>query len=356
MDWRGPRNGGGGARPDGSMSLDRDASLRGWLDAEAGVRGRLEPLAGDASFRRYLRLRTDRGSFVVMDAPPDREDSRPFVHVAGLLRAAGVNVPEVHAMDLDRGFLLLGDLGSVSYLDRLDATSAPALYRDALATLVRMQTGVPAEAAPPYDEARLSAELELFPEWFLGAHLARPPSRTERRVLDEAFTLLVDAALAQPRVFVHRDYHSRNLMVHARNPGVLDFQDAVAGPLTYDPVSLFRDAYISWPAPRVYEWLDEYADLAAGAGLPTPGRPADAARTRMRRDFDLMGVQRHLKVVGIFARLWHRDRKAAYLGDLPLVLRYLLDVAAGYPELEPLAALFDARGLAGYAGAAPCGP
>lgn len=338
------------------MSLDRDASLRGWLDAAAGVRGRLEPLAGDASFRRYLRLRTERGSFVVMDAPPDREDSRPFVHVAGLLRAAGVNVPEIHAVDLDRGFLLLGDLGSVSYLDRLGAASAPALYRDALAALVRMQTGVPAEAVPPYDEARLSAELELFPEWFLGARLARPPSRTERRVLDEAFALLVDAALAQPRVFVHRDYHSRNLMVHARNPGVLDFQDAVAGPLTYDPVSLFRDAYISWPAARVHEWLDEYADLAAGAGLLAPDLPTDAARTRLRRDFDLMGVQRHLKVAGIFARLWHRDRKAAYLGDLPLVLRYLLDVAAGYPELEPLAALFDARGLAGYAGAAPCGP
>ena len=338
------------------MSLDRDASLRAWLDDAAGVHGRLEPLAGDASFRRYLRLLTDRGSFVVMDAPPDREDSRPFVHVAGLLRAAGVNVPEIHAADLDRGFLLLGDLGSVSYLDRLDAASAPTLYRDALAALVRMQAGIPAEAVPPYDEARLAAELELFPEWFLGAHLARPPSRAERRVLDEAFALLVEAALAQPRVFVHRDYHSRNLMVHASNPGVIDFQDAVGGPLTYDPVSLFRDAYVSWPAARVREWLDEYTDLAAGAGLLTPDPPGDAARARVRRGFDLMGVQRHLKVAGIFARLWHRDGKAAYLGDVPLVLRYLLDVAARYPELEPLAGLFEARGLAGYAGEAPCGP
>ena len=338
------------------MSRDRDASLRAWLDEAAGVRGRLEPLAGDASFRRYLRLRTDRGSFVVMDAPTDREDSRPFVHVAGLLRAAGVNVPEIHAMDLDRGFLLLGDLGSVSYLDRLDAANAPALYRDALAALVRMQGEVPAEAVPPYDEARLSAELELFPEWFLGGHLGRPPSRTERRALDEAFTLLVDAALAQPRVFVHRDYHSRNLMVHTSNPGILDFQDAVAGPLTYDPVSLFRDAYVSWPPARVYEWLDEYTDLAARAGLLTQDPPAEAVRTRMRRDFDLMGVQRHLKVAGIFARLWHRDRKAAYLGDIPLVLRYLLDVAARHPELEPLAALLEARGLAGYTGGGPCGP
>ena len=337
------------------MSFDRGASLRGWLDA-AGMRGRLEPLAGDASFRRYLRLRTDRGSFVVMDAPPDREDSRPFVHVAGLLRAAGVNVPEVHAVDLEQGFLLLGDLGSVSYLDRLDAASAPALYRDALAALVRMQSEIPAEAVPPYDEARLAAELELFPEWFLGSHLGRAPSRTERRALDEAFALLVDTALAQPRVFVHRDYHSRNLMVHTRNPGVLDFQDAVAGPLTYDPVSLFRDAYVSWPAPRVYEWLDEYVDLAAGAGLLRPAPPTDAVRTRVRRDFDLMGVQRHLKVAGIFARLWHRDAKAAYLGDVPLVLRYLLDVVAGYPELGPLADLFEARGLAGYTGVTPCEP
>ncbi len=337
------------------MSRDRDASLRDWLEAAAGVRGCLEPLAGDASFRRYLRLRTDRGSFVVMDALPDREDSRPFVHVAGLLRGAGVNVPEVHAADLERGFLLLGDLGSVSYLDRLDAARAPALYRDALAALIRMQSGVPADEVPPYDEARLSAELELFPEWFLGAHLGHPPTEAERRVLDEAFALLVDAALAQPRVFVHRDYHSRNLMVHTRNPGVLDFQDAVAGPLTYDPVSLFRDAYISWPAARVYEWLDEYTGLAAGAGLLSADAPVDAVRARVRRDFDLMGVQRHIKVAGIFARLWHRDRKAAYLGDIPLVLGYLLDVAARYPELEPLIGLFEARDLARYSGANPCG-
>ena len=338
------------------MSPDRDASLRRWLDEAAGVRGCLEPLAGDASFRRYLRLRTDRESFVVMDAPPDKEDSRPFVHVAGLLRAAGVNVPEVHAADLERGFLLLGDLGSVSYLDRLDAASAPVLYRDALNALVRMQTRVPADAVPPYDEARLAGELELFPEWFLGAHLGRPPTRTERRVLDEAFDLLVEAALAQPRVFVHRDYHSRNLMVHASNPGILDFQDAVAGPLTYDPVSLFRDAYISWPGPRIHQWLDDYTDLATKAGLLPPELPAATVRARVRRDFDLMGVQRHIKVAGIFARLWHRDGKAAYLGDVPLVLAYLLKVVPRYPELEPLARLFESRALAGYAGAIPCAP
>ena len=338
------------------MSSGRDASLRDWLDEAAGFRGRLEPLAGDASFRRYLRLRTADESFVVMDAPPEREDSRPFVHVAGLLRAAGLNVPRVHAVDLERGFLLLDDLGSVSYLDRLDAASAPALYRDALAALVRIQTGVPADAVPPYDEARLAAELELFPEWFLGAHLGRPPTRTERRVLDEAFDLLVEAALMQPRVFVHRDYHSRNLMVHPHNPGILDFQDAVAGPLTYDPVSLFRDAYISWSDPRVYAWLDEYTDLATRAGLISADLPPDAVRARVRRDFDLMGVQRHVKVAGIFARLWHRDGKAAYLDDIPLVLRYLLRVVAGYPELEPLARLFESRGLAGYTGGKRCAP
>ena len=293
---------------------------------------------------------------MVMDAPPRREDSRPFVHVAGLLREAGLNVPEVHAADLDRGFLLLSDLGSVLYLDRLDAGSAPSLYGDALDALVRMQRRVPADTVPPYDEARLSGELELFPEWFLGQHLGRPPDAAERRVLDDAFALLVDAALSQPRVFVHRDYHSRNLMVHARNPGILDFQDAVAGPLTYDPVSLFRDAYVSWPPARVYAWLDDYADRAMDAGLLAPVAGVEAARNRVRRDFDLMGVQRHIKVAGIFARLWHRDGKAAYLGDIPLVLGYLLEVVARYPELDPLRRLLEERDLAHYPGAAACAP
>ena len=339
------------------MSPVRDAALRAWLGAVAGAgEWRLEPLAGDASFRRYLRLRTDHETFVVMDAPPEREDSRPFVHVAGLLRAAGVNAPEICAMDLDRGFLLLGDLGSVSYLDRLDARSAPALYRDAFAALVRMQRAIPADTLPVYDEAKLSAELELFPEWFLGVHLDRPPSRSERRVLDEAFTHLVEAALSQPRVFVHRDYHSRNLMVHRRNPGVLDFQDAVLGPLMYDPVSLLRDAYVAWPAPRVYAWLDDYVELATEAGVLPANRSGDEARERARRDFDLIGIQRHIKVAGIFARLWHRDGKDAYLGDIPLVLRYLLEVVARYPVLEPLARLFGERDLERYAGAVPCEP
>lgn len=338
------------------MTPARDAALRAWLSGAAGVRGRLEPLAGDASFRRYLRLRTGCGTFVVMDAPPAKERSGPFVHVAGLLRAAGLNVPEVHAADLERGFLLLGDLGSVSYLDRLDASRAPALYRDAFTALVRMQRGVAKDAVPSYDEARLAAELELFPEWFLGAHLGRPPLRSERRVLDDAFAFLIEAMLVQPQVFVHRDYHSRNLMVHAHNPGILDFQDAVAGPLAYDPVSLLRDAYVAWPGALVDEWLDEYVDLAVRAGLLPADRPAEAVRAGFRRDFDLTGIQRHLKVAGIFARLWHRDGKDAYLGDVPLVLRYLLAAAAGYPELEPLARLFERRDLARYAGAVPCGP
>ena len=338
------------------MNPGRDAALRAWLGTVAGAGGwRLEPLAGDASFRRYLRLRTDRETFVVMDAPPDREDSRPFVHVAGLLRVAGVNAPAICAMDLDLGFLLLGDLGSVSYLDRLDPTSAPALYRDAFATLVRMQREIPADTLPVYDEAKLSAELELFPEWFLGVHLDRPPSRSERRVLDEAFTHLVETALSQPRVFVHRDYHSRNLMVHRRNPGVLDFQDAVLGPLMYDPVSLLRDAYVSWPTSRVYAWLDDYVALATKAGVLPANRSEEELRARARRDFDLIGIHRHIKVVGIFARLWHRDGKDAYLGDIPLVLRYLLDVVTRYPALEPLARLFGERGLANHAKALPCG-
>ena len=337
------------------MIPDREASLRSWLRGVVGSRGgTLEPLAGDASFRRYLRLSMGPETFVVMDAPPEREDSRPFVQVAELLRAAGVNVPEVHAADLARGFLLLGDLGDESYLHRLGASTAPGLYRDAFATLVRMQRKVGADSVPAYDEVRLAAELELFPEWFLGVHLGRPPSRPERRVLDESFARLIDAALAQPRVFVHRDYHSRNLMVHAPNPGVLDFQDAVAGPLMYDPASLLRDAYVSWPEAQVYEWLDDYVTLAMDSGL-LPERPSgQGTRARARRDFDLIGVQRHIKVAGIFARLWHRDGKDAYLGDIPLVLRYLLDVVARYPELEPLSRLFESRGLGRHGGAIPC--
>lgn len=343
-----------------AVDADRDAALRAWLREEAGAKGRLEPLAGDASFRRYLRLHAGSGVFVVMDAPPGREDPAAFVRVAGLLRAAEVNVPRIFAADLERGFLLLEDLGRVSYLDRLGPASAPALYRDAFAALVRMQRGVPPGAVPPYDAPKLAAELELFPEWFLGAHLgAGPLPRAERRVLDDAFAFLVDAALAQPRVFVHRDYHSRNLMVHARNPGVLDFQDAVAGPVTYDAVSLLRDVYVAWPPARVLAWLDEYAGLARAAGvLPAAGACGEAAaRARLRRDFDLMGVQRHVKVAGIFARLCHRDGKAGYLEDIPLTLRYLLDAAARHPELEPFARLLERRGLPGLAaGALPCGP
>lgn len=344
------------------VEADRDAALRAWLREEAGAEGRLEPLAGDASFRRYLRLHAGSGGvFVVMDAPPGRENPAAFVRVAGLLRAAEVNAPRIFAADLERGFLLLEDFGPVSYLDRLGPASAPALYRDAFAALVRMQRGVPPGAVPPYDGPKLAAELELFPEWFLGAHLgAGPLPRAERRVLDDAFAFLVDAALAQPRVFVHRDYHSRNLMVHARNPGVLDFQDAVAGPAAYDAVSLLRDVYVAWPPARVLAWVDEYAGLAREAGvLPAgpPGASGEAARARFRRDFDLMGVQRHVKVAGIFARLFHRDGKAGYLEDVPLALRYLLDAAGRHPELEPFLRLLERRGIARLAaGALPCEP
>ena len=336
------------------MSAARERELRTWLRDAAGVDGRLEPLAGDASFRRYLRLRAGGDTFVVMDAPPVREDSRPFVHVARLLRQAGVNVPPIHAADLERGFLLLGDLGDDLYLDRLDETSAPALYRDALATLIRMQRGIPGHAVPPFDESELMRELELFPEWYLGRHLGEPPSRAERRLLDDAFATLVDAALAQPRVFVHRDYHSRNPVVHRDNPGVLDFQDAVAGPLAYDVASLFRDAYIAWPSARVRGWVDEYVDLALGAGLIPAGASSDAVRGAFHRDFDLAGLQRHIKIAGIFARLCYRDGKAVYLEDIPLVLGYLLEVVGRYQELEPLARLVDGRALSRFARPLPC--
>ena len=249
-------------------------------------------MTGDASFRRYLRLRVGRETFVVMDAPPEKEDSAPFVHVANLLRAAGVNVPEVHAADLERGFLLLDDLGSVCYLDRLEADRASALYQDAFTALIRMQCNVPADAVPPYDEGpahRGAGAVSGVVPWEASGPAAVAGGAG---VLDEAFAALVEAALAQPRVFVHRDYHSRNLMVHDRNPGILDFQDAVAGPLAYDAVSLLRDAYIAWPEARVSEWLDEYAAAATQAGLLPADRPADVVRARLRRDFDLIGLQR----------------------------------------------------------------
>jgi aminoglycoside/choline kinase family phosphotransferase len=252
--------------------------------------------------------------------------------VARALRAIGLNVPEVLATDLDAGFLLVSDLGSTLYLDVLDEASVERLYGDALGALLTLQAHDPLDGLPPYDRGRLLAELELFPEWFLGRHLGRPPGAAERRVIDAAFERLIASALEQPQVTVHRDYHSRNLMqVADNNPGILDFQDAVVGPVTYDLVSLLRDCYLRWPRARVEGWALGYHALAVQSGVL---RERD--EVRFLRWFDLMGLQRHLKVLGIFARLWHRDGKPGYLGDLPRVLDYAVEVAADYPELAAL--------------------
>ena len=301
----------------------------------------LAPASADASFRRYFRATPEaawrgHGTLIVMDAPPPQEDCRPFVHAAGLLRSAGLNAPEVLAADTERGFLLLTDLGTRTYLAALDATSAPALYGDATAALVRWQKSTHDGALPPYDEALLARELALFPDWYVGRHLGIALTPAQRQTLDEAFRRILDNNLAQPRVFVHRDYHSRNLMVSQPNPGILDFQDAVTGPITYDLVSLLRDAYIEWDEERQIDWAVRYWERARKAGLPV-----DPDFGAFWRDFEWMGVQRQLKVLGIFARLCHRDGKAAYLDDMPRVLRYLRGACERYRALEPLRMLLD---------------
>ncbi len=303
---------------------------------------RLEPASSDASFRRYFRLFGPGGTLIVMDAPPEREDVRPYLTVSGLLESLGVHVPHIHESDIPRGLVLLEDLGSTQYLARLRAGGDPeSLYGDALDTLADIQARGTAAAGTlaPYDREPLLRELALMPEWFCARHLAIELDREERELLAHSFEVLIREALAQPRVFVHRDYHSRNLMVlEARNPGVLDFQDARCGPIGYDLVSLLEDCYIAWPRARVLAWVSAHRARLIARGYPAAG--SDAELTRW---FDLIGVQRHLKVLGIFARLYHRDGKAGYLADLPLTLRYVLETCAAYPELAELGSFLERR-------------
>ncbi len=297
----------------------------------------LESASEDASFRRYWRARlADGRSYIVMDAPPDKEDCRPFVHVAGLLRAAGVHAPEVFAQDLASGFLLLADLGATTYLQALGPQNAPQLFADATDALIRWQLATRAGELPPYDEALLRREMNLFPEWYVARHLKKDLSGTQKEVLEKIFQLLVKSALAQPAVYVHRDYMPRNLMVCEPNPGVLDFQDAVLGPITYDVVSLFRDAFISWEEQQVLDWSVRYWEKAKKAKLPVH---ADFAE--FWQAFEWMGLQRHLKVLGIFARINYRDGKPKYLQDTPRFLGYARSVATRYRVLAPLARLLD---------------
>ncbi len=318
---------------------DRLRALDAWLRAAlGGARPRIEPASADASFRRYFRVFLDDGATrIAMDAPPDREDSRPFVRVAGLMHEAGLHVPRVLAQDLAQGFLLLTDLGTTSYLAAMRAgADADALLREAGAALVRWQSASRPGVLPEYDEALLRRELALFPEWYLGRHLGMALDASQREALEAVFGAILERNLAEPRVYVHRDYMPRNLMVTEPNPGILDFQDAVHGPVSYDVASLYRDAFVSWEEERVLDGTIRYWEKARAAGLPVRSDFAE-----FWRDFEWMGLQRHLKVLGIFARLHYRDGKAGYLEDTPRFLGYVRHAVRRYGQLAPLGRLLD---------------
>lgn len=297
----------------------------------------LKPASSDASFRRYFRLRHAAGTAIVMDAPPERENSEPFLQVAALMRAAGLNVPEILEQDLAQGFLLLSDLGTQTYLQVINEDNADTLFEDAIAALLCWQGATQPNVLPAYDDALLRRELALFPEWYLARHHQLELSRDQREALATANDALVRRAQAQGQVYVHRDYMPRNLMISKPNPGVLDFQDAVCGPVSYDVVSLFKDAFLSWPQARVREWARHYWELARERQLPVPASFDD-----FYVDFEWMGLQRHLKVLGIFARINYRDGKPAYLADTPRFCAYVRETSSQYAELAPLARLFDA--------------
>ncbi len=311
--------------------------LTAWLKQELGADCSAPlPASTDASFRRYFRTTRHGRSYVVMDAPPEQEDCRPFIQVAGLLHAAGLHAPQILAQDLHQGFLLLTDLGAQTYLQGFTEQNIEPLMAAALGALVKWQRASAPDVLPPYDEVLLRRELELFPDWYAARHIGRELSAQQRADWGQTCDRLIEQALAQPRVYVHRDYMPRNLMISDPAPGVLDFQDAVYGPISYDVVCLLKDAFLSWPAERVEQWRRNYWQQAQAAGLPIVKDYIE-----FTRDFDLMGVQRHLKVLGIFARINYRDGKPHYLTDTPRFIRYIREIAPRYPELAPLLRLFD---------------
>src|SRR5438128_5304502 len=328
--------------PDQDVRLQH---LKVWLDEQLATLftaqgwGAVPPAtltaaSSDASFRRYFRWEGEARSFIVMDAPPPQENCKPFVDIALLLAKSGINVPIIYAEDLERGFLLLNDLGNKTYLDVIDGENADALFKDALQALLAFQQ-LPMDAVlPSYDVALLRRELELFPEWYVGRELGIKLDQEQLALWQRVSDLLIDSALAQPKVLVHRDYMPRNLMLSEQNPGVLDFQDAVYGPVTYDVTCLFKDAFLSWPDARVHGWLKDYWHQAGKLGIPVQSDFEDFLRAS-----DLMGVQRHLKVIGIFARICHRDGKPRYLGDVPRFFAYIEAVLARRPELAELGEL-----------------
>jgi aminoglycoside/choline kinase family phosphotransferase len=317
---------------------DRIRALDAWLrKALEGAAFRLESASADASFRRYFRVFLPGRTLIAMDAPPEREDSRPFLHVDRLLREAGLNAPEVIAHDLAQGFLLLTDLGTRPYLAALrEGDAVDRLFGDATTALVRWQAATRAGELPEYDEPMLRRELMLFPDWYLARHLGIELSAAQRESLEEVFRRILAVNLAEPRVYVHRDYMPRNLMVCEPNPGILDFQDAVHGPISYDVACLFRDAFISWEEERVLDGTIRYWEKARRARLPVRADFAD-----FWRDVEWMGLQRHLKVLGIFARLHHRDGKRGYLEDTPRFVGYVRHAVSRYDELAPLGRLLD---------------
>ncbi|PYY70694.1 aminoglycoside phosphotransferase [Pseudomonas jessenii] len=325
--------------PDQDVRLQH---LKVWLDeqlatlfAEQGW-GAVPPAtltaaSSDASFRRYFRWEGGGKSFIVMDAPPPQENCKPFVDIAFLLAKSGINVPKIYAEDLERGFLLLNDLGNKTYLDVIDSENADDLFKDALQALLAFQQLPMVAPLPSYDVALLRRELELFPEWYVKRELGIEFDAAQQVLWQQVSDLLIDSALAQPKVLVHRDYMPRNLMLSEPNPGVLDFQDAVYGPVTYDVTCLFKDAFLSWPEERVHAWLESYWQQAGALGIAVQPEFEDFLRAS-----DLMGVQRHLKVIGIFARICHRDGKPRYLGDVPRFFAYIEAVIARRPELAEL--------------------
>jgi aminoglycoside/choline kinase family phosphotransferase len=312
---------------------DRFNALQDWLENQVGIHTpQLLAITNDASFRRYFRVKIDGIPHIVMDAPPDKEDCGPFIDVAQRLQVSGLNAPKIVASDHEQGFLLLTDLGSQLYLPALNETQVDGLYGDAIQALVVMQKNVPSEGLPLYNHSLLHTEMGLFTNWLVNKHLKLSLSTAVQASLENCFELLSSNALSQPQVFVHRDYHSRNLMIVTdNNPGILDFQDAVKGAITYDLVSLLRDCYIAWPIERVQIWAKSYYTQAQQAGILK-----NIEVTQFIRWFDWMGIQRHLKASGIFARLYHRDGKSGYLKDIPRTLNYIVEVSANYPELSSL--------------------
>ena len=334
-------------RENADLQDARLGQLHRWLERLFGASDfQLAPASADASFRRYFRVTRGDRTWIAMDAPPGKEDMGPYISIATMLADIGVNAPRVMERNPEEGFLLNSDLGSRTYLMDLHAGADPErLYADAIDALIRLQARGDAHAQrlPPYDDALLRREMGLFPEWFCGRHLGLEFHGDDAAALAGVFDVLSAEALAQPRVFVHRDYHSRNLMAteagrHGPNPGILDFQDAVYGPVTYDLVSLLRDCYVAWPLAKVHAWIARFRQSAEASGVSV-----GASEGEFLRWFDLMGVQRHLKAIGIFARLWHRDGKPGYLNDIPRTLNYVREASSAYRELAFLRLLIDQR-------------